>query len=45
MPPFEDPTDSELKATLEEADGEMAIGGDIEVRLGADAESPSSEEE
>ena len=49
MPPFENPTDDELEATLEKAEGEMEIGDDIEVRLGADADSPdspiSSEEE
>ena len=45
MPPFENPTEAELESTLDKADGELGIGDDIEVRLGADADSPGRDEE
>ena len=48
MPTFENPTDKELKDTLEEAEG-LAVGDDIEVRLGKDPRTadgaPSKTEE
>ena len=40
MPEIENPTEAELKATLEDAD--LPIGEDIKYRLG---EQPSDEEE
>ena len=40
MPPFENPTEKELKAALEESDG-LPVGDDIEARLGKDPRAPS----
>ena len=43
MPPFENPTEAELKATLEETD--LPIGEDIEARLGKQPAASSKDEE
>ena len=43
MPPFENPTEAELKDTLEDAD--LPIGEDIEARLGKSPAETSDEDE
>ena len=44
MPPFENPTEKELKETLEESEG-LPVGDDIEARLGKDPRATDKTEE
>jgi|GEM_PF-7116439 len=43
MPDIENPTEDELKATLEKA--ELPVGADIEARLGKAPATPSADSE
>ena len=44
MPPFENPTEKELKAALKKSDG-LPVGDDIEARLGKDPRAVDKTEE